>query len=520
MLSVKSGDSAFHAVSPIGADTDEDSSSPPPLPCSSAVHPQVAPSKVDEGAGIVNCNPQQRHLFLLNHDDSTFSWPSNANYEEERELLGTEEESSEIPSSDDEEDVDRGCSKDVWAITKEQLTYYTSQFLAMQPNPRGVIPGALAKEFFEKSRLPIMELRQIWQLSDVSKDGCLSLEEFLTAMHLVVLRRNEIDLPEELPSCLQPLEIRQKLLIDRHNKDLYDNRHLHISSKTTIIPSKSGILSSNDPPSPSTSPLSSPKPANFDFHHRDQLKRDPNIVAPVAVRLSPDDSPCIQSSDEEEDTIKKIKHGLREVVYEQLWNQEDAVSTTEESISSLTLRNNTTTNNNNDTDDDDVIDIGGGPVSLPPSSTLNPLGLNKKEGNPPPPPPRINPGRTHARSSSLDLNRFENNRLLRMGLHPPPPPPPRYPLNRAPEPSPEYSNNQQQLRGASAVSRAQRQAGEDLLSNSSVNTKSYQQSIHSLKETNSILARTINELHQEVSDTLEERIALEYQLEQLKSFGE
>ncbi|CAB4058588.1 REPS [Lepeophtheirus salmonis] len=474
MLSVKSGDSAFHAVSPIGADTDEDSSSPPPLPCSSAVHPQVAPSKVDEGAGIVNCNPQQRHLFLLNHDDSTFSWPSNANYEEERELLGTEEESSEIPSSDDEEDVDRGCSKDVWAITKEQLTYYTSQFLAMQPNPRGVIPGALAKEFFEKSRLPIMELRQIWQLSDVSKDGCLSLEEFLTAMHLVVLRRNEIDLPEELPSCLQPLEIRQKLLIDRHNKDLYDNRHLHISSKTTIIPSKSGILSSNDPPSPSTN----------------QLKRDPNIVAPVAVRLSPDDSPCIQSSDEEEDTIKKIKHGLREVVYEQLWNQEDAVSTTEESISSLTLRNNTTTNNNNDTDDDDVIDIGGGPEEHMPEV---------------------------AHWISIDLKIIASYGwdciLLLHHL-------PRYPLNRAPEPSPEYSNNQQQLRGASAVSRAQRQAGEDLLSNSSVNTKSYQQSIHSLKETNSILARTINELHQEVSDTLEERIALEYQLEQLKSFGE
>ena len=55
----------------------------------------------------------------------------------------------------------------------------------MQPNPRGVIPGVLAKEFFEKSRLPINELRKIWQLSDVTKDGCLSLEEFLTAMHLV-----------------------------------------------------------------------------------------------------------------------------------------------------------------------------------------------------------------------------------------------------------------------------------------------------------------------------------------------
>jgi Cytoskeletal-regulatory complex EF hand len=42
-----------------------------------------------------------------------------------------------------------------------------------------------AKEFFEKSNLPIAELRKIWQLSDVTMDGCLSLEEFLTAMHLV-----------------------------------------------------------------------------------------------------------------------------------------------------------------------------------------------------------------------------------------------------------------------------------------------------------------------------------------------
>ena len=50
--------------------------------------------------------------------------------------------------------------------------------------------------------------------------------------------------------------------------------------------------------------------------------------------------------------------------------------------------------------------------------------------------------------------------------------------------------------------------------------KSLQRSIHEYRERNSVVARTINELHQEVSDTLEERIALEYQLEQLKSFGD
>ena len=126
-----------------------------------------------------------------------------------------------MPSSEDEDDPDL----DPWNITREQLNYYTTQFFTMQPNPRGVIQGSMAKEFFEKSRLPIAELRRIWLLSDVTKDGCLSLEEFLAAMHLVVLRRNDIALPEELPDTLEPEKIRAKVAVNsddpntrRHNK--------------------------------------------------------------------------------------------------------------------------------------------------------------------------------------------------------------------------------------------------------------------------------------------------------------
>ena len=43
--------------------------------------------------------------------------------------------------------------------------------------------------------------------------------------------------------------------------------------------------------------------------------------------------------------------------------------------------------------------------------------------------------------------------------------------------------------------------------------------IQEIRENNSVVARTINELHQEVSDALEERIALEYQLEQGELFS-
>ena len=42
------------------------------------------------------------------------------------------------------------------------------------------------------------------QLSDMDHDGFLSLEEFVVAMHLVVLRRNDVELPEHLPPALMP----------------------------------------------------------------------------------------------------------------------------------------------------------------------------------------------------------------------------------------------------------------------------------------------------------------------------
>ena len=45
--------------------------------------------------------------------------------------------SPQVGGSSDEEEED----KNVWVITKEQYSYYVTQFKAMQANPRGVIPG-------------------------------------------------------------------------------------------------------------------------------------------------------------------------------------------------------------------------------------------------------------------------------------------------------------------------------------------------------------------------------------------
>ena len=271
-----------------------------------------------------------------------------------RQLLGTEEESSERASSEDEllcDDDDEGGetvhkkdyshqqSRSVWAITKEQLNYYTTQFFNMQSNPGGVIPGALAKEFFEKSRLPISELRVIWQLSDVSKDGCLSLDEFLTAMHLVVLRRNDIALPESLPNCLRPEFLKKKLeprirglltkkatsdtldgssvnpasTMEKSQKNFSDTKHGNDNAMTTgmdmpndhLISGEASFRRSSeaattaDEANSLASLVSSPsvgdrpKPVSFDFKHSD-IRRDPHIVQPIPLRISsPPDSPSL-----------------------------------------------------------------------------------------------------------------------------------------------------------------------------------------------------------------------------------
>ncbi|XP_005923070.1 ralBP1-associated Eps domain-containing protein 2 isoform X1 [Haplochromis burtoni] len=93
---------------------------------------------------------------------------------------------------------------DPWRITEEQLEYYTNQFKSLQPDLGALILGAVAKNFFTKSKLPIPELSHIWELSDVDRDGALTFSEFCTAFHLIVARKNGYPLPETLPPSLRP----------------------------------------------------------------------------------------------------------------------------------------------------------------------------------------------------------------------------------------------------------------------------------------------------------------------------
>ncbi|XP_035825555.1 ralBP1-associated Eps domain-containing protein 1 isoform X2 [Aplysia californica] len=176
---------------------------------------------------------------------------------------------------------------DVWSITEEQRDYYVNQFKTMQPDLNAVITGPVAKHFFEKSKLPVVELSKIWQLSDLNCDGALSLEEFCIAMHLVVLRRNDIELPEHLPISLMPYSA---LASDEpFAADLPPGSTL----KRATPPSPQNVAQWTAFVQESDSSSGVPSPAhlaNFEFA---KPSADPElkIVQPVAVRMSPEGLP-------------------------------------------------------------------------------------------------------------------------------------------------------------------------------------------------------------------------------------
>lgn len=55
---------------------------------------------------------------------------------------------------------------DPWKITDEQKQYYVDQLKTIQPDLNGFIPGSAAKDSLQ-SKLPVLELSHIWELSDL-----------------------------------------------------------------------------------------------------------------------------------------------------------------------------------------------------------------------------------------------------------------------------------------------------------------------------------------------------------------
>ncbi|VVC93244.1 unnamed protein product [Leptidea sinapis] len=293
--------------------------------------------------------------------------------------------------------------------------------------------------------------RGVWPVNTTEEhtrllDGMLTLEEFSIAMHLIILRRNNIPVPEMLPACLLPKvdsHFAQKSVTtdlvdigsDMFNSgtsadfnfapkpevnDPYESKPLKKSEERqpSLSPPKPEQQANNkewtkfvDSPTSSVS-SPGPKPVNFDFH-KSALDKDPKIFHPVALRVTPDGNTLPHDGDLRSSTSPRrdeFSHAFELTSPKRVPQPNDQPNGSEiKSIQRPQPKK---------------------PVKsagvLPPPPAREPsvhaddgpqsLQYAPKKEPPPPPPPR--PLRNHTRSSSLDLNRFK-------GAAPPPQPPPR-----------------------------------------------------------------------------------------------
>ncbi|XP_058658582.1 ralBP1-associated Eps domain-containing protein 1 isoform X16 [Ammospiza caudacuta] len=459
---------------------------------------------------------------------------------------------------------------DPWKITDEQRQYYVNQFKTIQPDLNGFIPGSAAKEFFTKSKLPILELSHIWELSDFDKDGALTLDEFCAAFHLVVARKNGYDLPEKLPESLMP-----KLI------DLEDSTE--VGEQTGEV----GYSGSPAEAPPSKSP--SMPSLNQTWPELNQSSEDTAIVHPVPIRMTP------SKIHMQEMELKRTGSDHANPTSPLLVKPSDLPEENKISSSVKFSSGNTVTDGYSSSDSytSDPEQMGNAVTRQRSHS-----GTSPDNTAPPPPPPR--PHASHSRSSSLDMNRsfsvtpgqqqagvvayppavpprpqpsqgtgphvhrsvdadgliahsstspqqipeqpnfadfsqFEafavsgvnkeeedeiethSEALQGKGTTPlaPPPKPIRRRLKSEDELRPEAEEHTQKTGVIAAVLASQpsipRSVGKD--------KKAIQASIRRNKETNTVLARLNSELQQQLKDVLEERISLEVQLEQLRPFS-
>ncbi|XP_036172334.1 ralBP1-associated Eps domain-containing protein 1 isoform X6 [Myotis myotis] len=264
---------------------------------------------------------------------------------------------------------------DPWKITDEQRQYYVNQFKTIQPDLNGFIPGSAAKEFFTKSKLPILELSHIWELSDFDKDGALTLDEFCAAFHLVVARKNGYDLPEKLPESLMP-----KLI------DLEDSAD--VGDQTGEV----GYSGSPAEAPPSKSP--SMPSLNQTWPEMNQSSEDTAIVHPVPIRMTPSKI-HMQEMELKRTGSDHTNPTSPLLVKTSDLSEENKINSSVKFASGNTVADGYSSSDSFTSDPEQI----GNNVTRQRSHS----GTSPDNTAPPPPPPRPQP--SHSRSSSLDMNR-------------------------------------------------------------------------------------------------------------------
>nr|XP_028577572.1 ralBP1-associated Eps domain-containing protein 1 [Podarcis muralis] len=295
---------------------------------------------------------------------------------------------------------------DPWKITDEQRQYYINQFKTIQPDLNGYIPGSAAKEFFTKSKLPILELSHIWELSDFDKDGALTLDEFCAAFHLVVARKNGYDLPEKLPESLMPklIDLEDSAVVPVSEAGDQSGEVGYASSPAEAPPSKSPSMPSLNQTWPelnqsseqwetfSERSSSSQTLTQFDSNIA-PADPDTAIVHPVPIRMTPSKIHL------QEMELKRTGNDHTNPTSPLLVKSPDLVEERKMSSSAKFVGGNTVDGySSSDSFTSDPEHIGSTVTRQRSHSGTSPDNIA-----PPPPPPRPHP--SHSRSSSLDMNR-------------------------------------------------------------------------------------------------------------------
>jgi hypothetical protein len=100
------------------------------------------------------------------------------------------------------EGIDLGAGEPEWIVNRDRAKYDTI-FESLNPI-NSKVTGSAAKKEMVKSRLPNPVLAKVWRLADVDQDGALDSDEFALAMHLINIKLDGYDMPDDLPDHLIP----------------------------------------------------------------------------------------------------------------------------------------------------------------------------------------------------------------------------------------------------------------------------------------------------------------------------
>uniref|UniRef100_A0A4W6FR16 RALBP1 associated Eps domain containing 1 n=1 Tax=Lates calcarifer TaxID=8187 RepID=A0A4W6FR16_LATCA len=438
---------------------------------------------------------------------------------------------------------------DPWKITDEQRQYYINQFKTIQPDLTGFIPGSAAKEFFTKSKLPILELSHIWELSDFDKDGALTLDEFCAAFHLVVARKNGYDLPEKLPESLMPklIDLDDSAEVPEPTADVG-----YSGSPVEVTPNKSPSMPSLNQAWPemnqsneqwetfSERSSSSQTLTQFDSNIA-PADPDTAIVHPVPIRMTPSKihmqemelkrtgsdhnhptSPLLAKPPELSEEAK-LPASMKFVAANTVGDFNSSNSGIRDS-SALCSSPQTSVPHTGHRVEAEAVPGGGAvltttsPQQIPQQpnfadfSQFQAFAASEQPSSLPEVDKHSEAGQVIDERTSTTVNSVKGS----SGPLAPPPKPIRRRLKSEDELRPEdEQHGPQKSNVIAAVLATQpsipRSVGKD--------KKAIQASIRRNKETNTVLARLNSELQQQLKDLLEERISLEVQLEQLRPFS-